>query len=220
MTIKITENPMVIFDLDDTLFPEIEFLKSAFKEISTYVFEKTGFDVYDNMLKVYFQKENVFEWLIDRYKSHIPECDLNFLLNMYRNHVPTLKLVKETSGFLEKLHYRKIKMGLITDGRSTSQRNKLRALGIEYYFSDIIISEEFGSEKPNANNYLFFEKKNPGHTFYFIGDNTSKDFIIPAELGWKMICVKDNGSNIHKQDLDPSIKDIKLISSFDEIRIY
>ena len=65
----------------------------------------------------------------------------------------------------------------------------------------------------------FFEKNYPGHTFYFISDNTSKDFMIPAKLGWKMICIKDNGLNIHKQDLKFSVKDVKLISSFDEIRI-
>jgi putative hydrolase of the HAD superfamily len=138
---------------------------------------------------------------------------------LYRNHKPTIKLVKEASGFLEKLRTKKIKMGLITDGRSISQHNKLKALEIEYYFTDIIISEEFGSEKPNINNYLFFEKNYPGHTFYFIGDNTSKDFIIPAKLGWKMICIKDNGFNIHKQELNFSVKDVKTISSFEEIGI-
>jgi len=219
MTIKIVENPFVIFDLDDTLFPEIEFLKSAFKEISAYVSDKTGLDVYDNMLKVYFQKENVFEWIIYRYKDQMPDCDLNVLQTLYRNHVPALKLVKDASDFLDKLRTKKIKMGLITDGRSISQRNKLKALEIEYYFTDIIISEEFGSEKPNANNYLFFERNHPGHTFYFIGDNTSKDFIIPEKLGWKMICMKDKGFNIHKQALDVLIDDVMLISSFDEIRI-
>ena len=219
MTIRIVENPFIIFDLDDTLFPEIEFVKSAFKEISIYVLGKTGFDVYESMLKVYLRKENVFEWLIDRYKDQMPDCDLKFLLTLYRNHRPAIKLAKETSVFLKKLRIKKIKMGLITDGRSISQRNKLKALEIEFYFSDIIISEEFGSEKPNVNNYLFFEKNHPGHTFYFIGDNTSKDFIIPAKLGWKMICIKDNGFNVHKQDLDFSVKDINLISSFDEIEV-
>jgi len=219
MTIKMVENPFVIFDLDDTLFPEIQFLRSAFKEVSAYVYGKTGVDVYDDMMKVYFQKGNVFEWIIYRYKEQMPDCDLNVLQTLYRNHIPALKLLKEASDFLKKLRTKKIKMGLITDGRSITQRNKLKALEIEYYFTDIIISEEFGSEKPNANNYLFFEKNHPGHTFYFIGDNTSKDFIVPAKLGWKMICIKDSGFNIHKQDLNFVIKDINLISSFDEIKI-
>jgi FMN phosphatase YigB (HAD superfamily) len=37
----------------------------------------------------------------------------------------------------------------------------LKALGIANYFSEIIISEEFGSEKPEANNYLFLKKNTP-----------------------------------------------------------
>lgn len=220
MIIKIADNPFLIFDLDDTLFPEVEFLKSGFREISAYVMDKSGVDVYDNMLNVYLQKENAFKWVLNNYKDQMPGCDLDFLLLLYRNHIPNIKLAEDTSIFLEKLRNEKINMGLITDGRSNSQRNKLKALKIDYYFSDIIISEEFGSEKPNANNYLFFEKNYPGHIFYFIGDNTSKDFIIPAQLGWKMICLKDTGNNIHKQDLDYLIKDINLISSFGEIKIY
>lgn len=219
MTIRIAENPFVIFDLDDTLFPEIDFLKSAFKEISIYVREKTGLEVYDNMLNVYFQKGNTFQWISDRCKDQMPDCNVDFLLTMYRSHIPALELAKETFGLLEKLRKKKIKMGLITDGRSVSQRNKLKALGIEHYFSDIIISEEFGSEKPNENNYLFFEKKYPGHTFYFIGDNTSKDFIVPSKFGWKMFCIKDSGYHIHKQDLNFTILNFKTISSLKEIKI-
>jgi putative hydrolase of the HAD superfamily len=133
--------------------------------------------------------------------------------------MPEITLSQETALFIEDLYGKKVKMGIITDGRSITQRNKLKALGIERYFSDIIISEEFGSGKPNGNNYVFFEDKYPGYSFYYMGDNTSKDFIIPQKLGWRMVCLRDNGNNIHKQSFDGSIKDLALISSFTEILI-
>lgn len=32
------------------------------------------------------------------------------------------------------------------------------------------------------------------------GDNLRKDFITPNKLGWKTICLLDDGRNIHRQD--------------------
>lgn len=49
------------------------------------------------------------------------------------------------------------KLGLITDGFSITQGNKLKALDIENLFDIIVISEEFGSKKPDLRNYELFE---------------------------------------------------------------
>jgi putative hydrolase of the HAD superfamily len=219
MTIRTDENPFVIFDLDDTLSPEIDYLKSAYQEIALFILQNTKSQIYDEMLQRHFRKENVFYWILNKYKEQLSGYSLDFFLSIYRNHMPQLTLNSETAQVLEKMANRQIKMGLISDGRSITQRNKLKALGIEKYFSDIIISEEFGSEKPDTRNYLYFEKKYPGHSFYYVGDNTLKDFIVPKQLGWKMICLKDCGNNVHKQCFDDLMEDLILISSFREIHI-
>ena len=103
-------------------------------------------------------------------------------------------------------------MGLLTDGRSVQQRNKINALKLNAWFSEIIISEEFGSEKPNMNNYKYFEKIFGDGTYYYIADNINKDFISPNNLGWTTICLKDNGLNIHKQDV--SLIDKKYLAKY------
>ena len=36
--------------------------------------------------------------------------------------------------------------------------------------------------------------------FYYIGDNTAKDFFWPNKLGWTTICIADDGRNKHKQN--------------------
>jgi putative hydrolase of the HAD superfamily len=121
--------------------------------------------------------------------------------------------------FLAQCKELQIPMAVITDGRSITQRNKIRALKIEELFSDLLISEEFGTAKPDERNYRYFENKYPNRQFYYFGDNTSKDFIVPQKLGWTSICVKDAGRNIHKQNIDELPKEIYFVQDFCEIEL-
>lgn len=219
MQLKIDSKTFLIFDLDDTLFQEIDFLKSAYAHISSKISMSEQRGIYNRMLEKYQRKENVFEWLVSEYRQSLPEVTVQWLLKEYREHIPTIALSEATIAFMRIASERTVPMGLITDGRSITQRNKLKALGIEHYFQDIIISEEFGSEKPDEKNYLYFEKKYPGMNFYFFGDNTSKDFIVPARLHWTTICIKNVGNHIHPQSFDKNPVPDFLISGFDEINI-
>ncbi|MHA4842628.1 HAD family hydrolase [Flavitalea antarctica] len=202
MDIKINARTFFVFDLDDTLYQEIDFLSSAYKHIASAIEPSINSYIYEEMLARYHRNENVFAWIIDQYKEQLGELNLAWLISTYREHIPEIRLSLETAAFIREVRSRKIPTGLITDGRSVTQRNKLKALGIEDLFSEIIISEEFGSEKPDERNYLHFVLKYPDSEFYYFGDNTSKDFITPARLGWTTICVKDSGKNIHKQRFD------------------
>jgi len=219
MQIKVSRKTFFIFDLDDTLFYELDFLKSAYKNISKQLSAIINKDIYEDMLELYHEKENTFNWLIDKYKNVAPFLTKEWLLKEYREHIPTVALSEETSNFLQKARSYRIPMGLITDGRSITQRNKLKALSIENYFTDIIISEEFGSEKPNEKNYRYFADKYPGNEFYFFGDNIAKDFVVPTKLGWTSICLKSAGFNIHPQNFDTNTDLAFVITSFKEIML-
>ena len=70
---------------------------------------------------------------------------------------------------------RKIGFSIITDGRSISQNNKIKALGLSHLAQNIIISEETGYKKPHVNNFKIIEKVYPDKKFLYIADNTSKD---------------------------------------------
>jgi putative hydrolase of the HAD superfamily len=219
MQITIKPASFFIFDLDDTLYPEIDFLRSGFKTISETLAPSIGMDIYTDMWQRYRQQENVFQWIVAQFGPLVPGISTDCLLKEYREHLPDIKPRKGVVSMLQTLAAHAIPAGLITDGRSITQRNKLKALQIEHYFTDIIISEEFGSEKPDERNYLFFTDKYPGREFYFVGDNTAKDFIVPARLGWQRICIRDDGTHIHAQDFGNNAHLPTIITAFDEIQL-
>jgi len=183
----------VVFDLDDTLVKEIDYLKSAFKAIAVKV-DSTNDSLFNQMLFWYQNKENVFQNIESLYGFSVNE-----LKQQYRTHVPDFIQYKGVSELLLRFKEKGCFIGLITDGYSLTQRNKLKALGIEELFDLIVISEEFGSEKPNENNYKVFHQF-ATKDYYYIGDNTAKDFLVPNRLGWISVCLLNNGENIHPQD--------------------
>ena len=202
----------IVFDLDDTLIPEIDYLQSAFQEIAQYV-DSENKNLYDEMYKWYQNKENVFLNLEHRYKN-VKISDLKII---YRNHFPNFNPKSKNRDLLIELKKRGHFLGLITDGFSVTQRNKIKALDIESLFDLIIISEEFGSEKPNEDNFKVFHKYGTTEYFY-IADNVAKDFITPNKLGWTTVCLIDEGKNIYSQDFNNELiylPKIKINNLFD-----
>lgn len=199
---------MVIFDLDDTIYKEIDFLKSAYKEIAYYVRNMLNIsesEIFQRMLSNYFLKQDVFQDIVYASNNLATKDEL---LSLYRSHFPDIILDHETLTCLEVLKKKEIRMGIITDGRSITQRHKIKALCLENWINndDIIISEEFGSEKPSERNFRYFEKRYPKYDFLYVGDNIQKDFVTPNQLGWQTVCLLDDGRNVHKQNFNLSEK--------------
>lgn len=201
---------VICFDLDDTLCKEIDCLKSAFREIAEYSAEHChgcsvpvavlAHKAYDVMIAAYQEGQNAFDVLNSFLGLDLPIADY---LYIYRNHKPKIALCEDVDRTLDALKAEGVRIGLITDGRSVQQRNKIKALGLGRWIenADIVVSEEFGSEEPALANYEYFMKRYPEcHDFTYVGDNPRKDFIAPNSLGWMTICLKDDGRNIHRQE--------------------
>jgi putative hydrolase of the HAD superfamily len=219
MEIKINSNSFFVFDLDDTLYPEIDFLHSGYRTIAAKLAPSVGADIYPDMWERYRNAENVFQWIVDQFGNRVPGLTVASLLREYREHQPDITLRSDILSLLNRLTGLSVPAGLITDGRSITQRNKLKALHLENYFADVVISEEFGSGKPDERNFRYFSGKYPGCEFFYLGDNTDKDFAVPARLGWFTICIKDSGTHIHRQTFGPEPYPACVISSFDQLQL-
>lgn len=189
----------IIFDLDDTLYSEHQFVLSGYQAVAKLIGPQPTIDVLE-FLNSLPSTAAAFDELL----RVLPEVSLTIstLVECYRSHSPTLILPDESSEILRYFADRSIPMGLLTDGRSITQRNKIASLGIEHYFQSIVISEEFGSAKPTPANYQWFEKQLKATEFVYVADNPKKDFVAANQLGWTTICLLDSGRNVHSQRIE------------------
>ncbi|HUH45682.1 MAG TPA: HAD-IA family hydrolase [Arenibacter sp.] len=192
MDIKVDQRTIIVFDLDDTLYNEIEFLKSAYLEIARKLEKDNFLPLYAKMFSLHRSKQDVFNFISEHYK--VPKSGL---ISDYRAHRPIIKLFDGVLTVLENIKRNNGKIGLITDGRTQTQTSKIEALGLLPYLDHITISEELGTEKPHPDNYKIMETTFGAGSYYYIADNLKKDFITPNALGWNTIGVIDNGLNIH-----------------------
>ena len=173
----------VIFDLDDTLYSEKEYVRSGNKAVSDYL----GGSYEERMWRFFEDGKPVIDELL---KELGREGEKDTALSVYRSHKPDIHLYPGVVETIETLKARGIKVGIITDGRPEGQRNKLEALGLN--LDDVIITDELGGiqfRKPCDIPFRIMMTRwrlNPAEVVY-VGDNLGKDFQAPQQLGMKSL---------------------------------
>lgn len=177
----------VIFDLDDTLYSEKEYVKSGYKAVSDYL----GGGHEEQLWKYFEDGKPAIDVLLKKI-GRIEEKEK--VLAVYRSHKPDIHLYDGVAKMIENLKNQGIKVGIITDGRPEGQRNKIEALGL--LTDDIIITDELGGiqfRKPCdiAFRIMMTKWKLPASQIIYVGDNPEKDFQAPQQLGMKSLWVKN-----------------------------
>ena len=201
---------MTVFDLDDTLFKERDFVTSSFRVIAREA-DRRGIISYEKALAILCAGRYggmAFSSLAEEVAARAPGCGLTeeWMVNTYRTHTPDIKLDDATESVLAALRERGETLGLITDGRSNTQRAKIKALGLERFIEprNILVSGETGFDKTHREPFDMIMMRNPAERRYvYVGDNSAKDFIWPNKLGWLTVQLDDaDGVNIHPQSSD------------------
>ena len=186
----------VIFDMDDTLFAELDYCQSGFKAVAKHLSEKFDNLISDEIFSAFwkiFSAGNHKTVFNEGLKKLGIEYDLDFIENLvqtYRNHQPDIVLPDDSREILESLQ-NKYKLALITDGFMPGQQLKVQALGIEKYFRYIVYTEQLGREhwKPSPLPYkkvvehLHVKSENCA----CVADNLTKDFISPNMMNMNTI---------------------------------
>lgn len=210
--------PVIVFDLDDTLYKERDFAFSGYAAIETHS-RIPG--VAERMREAFLKGKNPMDAALEM-RDGLP-FELSDFLNIYRYHKPDITLPESHRRILDSLSAKGIRMYIVTDGRSITQRNKIKALGLDRYFPPerVFISEETGEEKRAGGSFRTIVRELPeAREFFYVGDNPGKDFEAPNMLGWTTVMLRDKDKvNIHPQtgDFPPLSLPAATIDSLSEL---
>ncbi len=203
--------PVVALDLDDTLYPEADYVASAYDAIADALLRRDNINAAASlkvMNRAFRIGHNPFEALLDAFPSiGFKELFIPMCVEIYRYHTPKISLPEESREFLTYLRDNGIRAAIVTDGRAVTQWSKIKALSLDEFINpaDIWISEERGIGKLALNPWRALVNRYPeASSFFAIGDNPAKDFLYPNMLGFTTICLIDKGRNVHPQNDVPS----------------
>lgn len=200
----------VIFDLDDTLYGEKQYVRSGYRKIAEFLNDNTA----EEKLWSYFLEGKP---AIDEYLAEDNKTDLkDKCLEIYRNQMPDITLYDGVSELINELKAKGIKIGIITDGRVEGQKNKIKSLGLDELIDDIIITDELGGvqfRKPNDISFRIMQCrwKLPFEQIVYVGDNPSKDFKAPNQLGMRSVWF-DNKDGLYSHFSDETAVKIDSLS--------
>jgi putative hydrolase of the HAD superfamily len=194
-------NLILVFDLDDTLYPERQFALSGFAAAELWAQASLGLTgLGADMIRLLDQGHlgQLFRLALEaRMPDHQPE-HLAGLLEAYRSHVPSLTLFEDAAWAL--CHFgAQLRLGLITDGSHAVQRRKVEALGVARHFREIVYTDALGGRafaKPHQQSYQMLETALGGDNarFVYVGDNPAKDFVAPNARGWMTVMIDRPGA--------------------------
>ena len=203
----------VIFDLDDTLYSEKEYVKSGYKVVSDHL----GGGYEESLLNFFEAGKPAIDELLRELNR---ENEKEKVLEIYRSHKPNIHLYAGVSVMIETLKAKGVKVGIITDGRPEGQKNKLEALGVEV--DDVIITDELGGvqfRKPCDIAFRIMLTKwrlNPDEVVY-VGDNPNKDFQAPRQLGIKSIYFENADGLYWKNNSSIPVNTIERITDLSSV---
>lgn len=219
----------VIFDLDDTLFLERQYVKSGYKHVSEALTEDSAKqrELYNFMWAGFQEKGSHlnFEAVLEKYpeicNGHTPDdLEEDFL-----SHVPDINLMPRMGSLLKKLARSSVKLGIIADGSPEAGRRKIEALGLTDQLDIVVFTEEWGKKyrKPHerAFRHVTSELALQPNELAYVADNPDKDFRAANALGWKTVRLRLPyqivfSSEYEEQEDRPSlvISDIRALQAF------
>lgn len=192
----------VVFDLDDTLYPERRYVRSGYRAVADALREALKTDEpYGRWLWRRFESgrsNRAFDALNEQFALGLSEQQIARLVAVYRGHAPDIRPYEGAAELLADLRGR-VRLGLLSDGPLPAQQLKLDALALGECFDAVVWTDELAPDrrawKPSP---LGFEAISaslavaPASCAY-VADNPAKDFVAPNALGWRTVRVVFSG---------------------------
>lgn len=215
----------IIFDLDDTLYPERSFVDSGFRAVADWTERSLG-----------LASEIVYRELTDSFEDGVRGDTFDRLLarhgiggngwvrqmvDVYRGHSPEIAPFPELTELLPWLRSRFL-LGLVTDGQREVQRRKIRALGLDGEFHAVVLTDDLGrlAGKPSSRPFIavldMLGVSAPEAVY--VGDNPVKDFLGARRIGMRAVRIRHpEGLYGGLQPPSPGHAPVAEVHSFEEL---
>jgi putative hydrolase of the HAD superfamily len=185
----------IIFDLDDTLYPQAAFKISGFRAVAEWLSPKINVPqtkILCTLNKILEEKGPSHGYMFDDlvFQLDIQKSWIQKIVQVFIEHRPLITCFPGVHDMLKSMA-KTYMTGILTDGRTDVQERKIDALGLNPIVNAILISSSMGLEKPDPRLYTWFQDRFglPGGQCIYVGDNPEKDFIGANGLGWWTIRV-------------------------------
>ncbi len=187
------DHPVVVFDVDDTLYAEIDYIKSGLRAGLSALNIPVNHDTFQEAYIARVLKGDR-DCLIQKSAAQLGIAltppDLDAFLTAYRDHQPHIQLSPAVALYLDALKRRQIALAVISDGDPVRQQRKVNSLGLSLWCDPIVFPGSIrpGLDKRSPEPFeLLMRHFGHGHRFIFVADNSTKDFLHPLRLGWSAI---------------------------------
>ena len=190
---------VVVFDVDDTLYLERDYVRSGFRAVGDWLASEHGVTGFSDAAWNTFLsgvRGRIFNHALEALGcEQTPEL-IGQLVKAYREHDPDIALAPDAAVALEEA-VKRGPVSVITDGPVASQERKVRALGLQAVAHPVICTWRAGREfgKPHERAFREVEEATgmSGERLVYVADNPTKDFVAPRALGWRTIRVRRPG---------------------------
>jgi len=190
---------VVVFDLDDTLYDELTYVRSGFRAAARALspeLKASEQELFDRMWNVLMRdgRGKVFDETVAHYRGRPVRRLVRRALSAYRGHAPDIALAEDAEDALSRLEREGKPLYIVTDGNKLVQARKIRALGLDRRVDGIYVTHRYGIRHAKPSPYCFLKIRDregaaPGDIVY-VGDNPRKDFVGIKPLGFRTIRIR------------------------------
>lgn len=198
MTTQLPPLAAVVFDMDDTLYPEAQFVRgglvAAGAVLDAWLPRPVG--AADVFLGVLGRTGpwHVFDTALEELGIPRDPALVSALVQAFRDHPPRLFPHSGVPELLDLLRSAGIRLGLVTDGYADVQRRKWAALGLASRFDAVVFTADVGGRaypKPRVEPFAAAARMLGVERLpvLMVGDHPAKDFPPALALGWETLRV-------------------------------
>jgi len=216
------KTPLLVFDLDDTLYNEHDYVMSGFLAVANFLQERKGLKankIFEEMKEIlresgrglsfdtFLKNNQIYS------KKLVKEC-----LHIYRHHLPQIEIYPDAKRLIER--YKDQSLFIVTDGHKIVQENKIKALNLNDKMEHCYLTNRYGNTNAKPSPYCFLlickKKQLSPRDVVYIADNPYKDFVGLKTLGFQTIRILRG----HYKDikLDKAHEADRTITTLDELQ--